>query len=35
MGHEAEHSPTTSDEAKNAWSYYLHSPIHLHGMVLS
>jgi hypothetical protein len=35
-GREADHSPQSSAEVKNAWSYlYLHSPIRLYGVVLS
>jgi hypothetical protein len=33
-GREANHSPPSSAEAKNAWSYTSIHPIHLHGMVL-
>jgi hypothetical protein len=34
LGHEADHSPPSSAEVKNV-VLYLHSPVHLHGMVLS
>jgi hypothetical protein len=34
-GHEADHSPPSSAEVKNAWSYISTPPIHLHGVVLS
>jgi hypothetical protein len=33
-GREADHSPTSSAEVKNSWSYTSTPPIHLHGMVL-
>jgi hypothetical protein len=33
-GREAHHSPPSSAEVKNAWSYTSASPIRLHGMVL-
>jgi len=32
---EANHSPPSSAEVKNAWSYTCTAPIRLHGMVLS
>jgi hypothetical protein len=35
LGHEADHSPPSSAEINNAWSYTSTPPIHLHGMVLS
>jgi hypothetical protein len=31
---EADHSPPSSDEVKNAWSYTSTPPIRLHGVVL-
>jgi hypothetical protein len=34
-GREADHSPPSSAEVKNAWSYTCTPQIHLHGMVLS
>jgi hypothetical protein len=34
-GREADHSPSSSVEAKNAWSYTSTPPIHLHVMLLS
>jgi hypothetical protein len=34
-GHEADHSPSSSAEVKNAWSYTSTPPICLHGVVLS
>jgi hypothetical protein len=34
-GHEADHSPPSSAEVKNAWSCTSTPPICLHGMVLS
>jgi hypothetical protein len=34
-GREADQSPTSSAEVKNAWSYTSTPPIHLHGVVLS
>jgi hypothetical protein len=34
-GCEADHSPPSSAEVKNVWSYTSTPPIHLHGMVLS
>jgi hypothetical protein len=34
-GREDDHSPPSSAEVKNAWSYTSTSPIHLHGVVLS
>jgi len=34
-GHEADHSPPSSSEVKECVGLYLHSPIHLHGVVLS
>jgi len=35
LRHEVDHSSPSSAEVKNVWSYYLHSTVHLHGMVLS
>jgi hypothetical protein len=35
LGHEADHSPPSCAEVKNAWSYTSTPPIHLHGVVLS
>jgi hypothetical protein len=35
LGCEADHSPPSSAEVKNAWSYTSTSPLHLHGIVLS
>jgi hypothetical protein len=35
QGHEADHSPPSSAEVKNAWSYNSTPPIRLHGVVLS
>jgi len=35
LGHEADHSPPSSAEVKNAWSYTSTQPICLHGVVLS
>jgi hypothetical protein len=32
---EADHSPPSSAEVKNAWSYTSTTPINLHGKVLS
>jgi hypothetical protein len=32
---EANHSPPSSAEVKNAWSYTSTSPIRLHGVVLN
>jgi hypothetical protein len=34
-GREADHSPPSSADVKNAWSYTYTSPIRLHGVVLS
>jgi hypothetical protein len=34
-GREADHSPSSSAEVKDWVELYLHSPIHLHGVVLS
>jgi hypothetical protein len=34
-GCEADHSPSSSAEVKNAWSDTSAPPVHLHGMVLS
>jgi len=34
-GSEADHSPPSSAEVKNAWSYTSTSPIRFHGVVLS
>jgi hypothetical protein len=34
-GREADHSPPSSTEVKNAWSYTSTLPIRLHGVVLS
>jgi hypothetical protein len=34
-GREADHSPPSSAEVKNAWSYSSTPPIRLHGVVLS
>jgi hypothetical protein len=34
-GREADHSPPSSAEVENAWSYTSTSPTRLHGMVLS
>jgi hypothetical protein len=34
-GREADHSPPSSDEVKECVELYLHSPIRLHGVVLS
>jgi hypothetical protein len=34
LGHEADHSPPSSAEVKNAWSYTSTPPIHLHEIVL-
>jgi hypothetical protein len=34
-GHEADHSPPSSAEVKECVVLYLHSPIRLHGVVLS
>jgi hypothetical protein len=33
-GHEADHSPPSSANVKNSWSYNSTAPICLHGMVL-
>jgi hypothetical protein len=35
LGHEADHSPPSSAEVKNAWSYTSTPSICLHGVVLS
>jgi hypothetical protein len=35
LGREAEHSPPSSAEVKNAWSYTSTPPIRLHGVVCS
>jgi len=35
LGCEADHSPPSSAEVKNAWSYTSTLPVCLHGMVLS
>jgi len=35
LGCEADHSPLSSAEAKNAWSYTSAPPVHLHDMVIS
>jgi hypothetical protein len=32
--YEADHSPPSSAEVYNAWSFYLHSPVHLDSIVL-
>jgi hypothetical protein len=32
---EADHSPPSSAEVKNAWSYTSTTPVRLHGVVLS
>jgi len=34
LEHEADHSPPSSNKVKECMELYLHSPIHLHGMVL-
>jgi hypothetical protein len=34
-GREADHSPPSSAEVKNAWSYTSTPPVRLHGVVLS
>jgi hypothetical protein len=34
-GSEADHSPPSSAEVKNAWNYASTPPIRLHGVVLS
>jgi hypothetical protein len=34
LGHEVDHSPPSSAEVKNAWSYTSTPPIRLHGVVL-
>jgi hypothetical protein len=34
-GREADHSPPSSAEVKNAWSYTSIPPVHLHGVVPS
>jgi hypothetical protein len=33
-GSEADHSPPSSAEVKNVWSYASTPPVHLHGVVL-
>jgi hypothetical protein len=35
LGHEADYSPPSSAEVKNAWSYNSTPPIRLHGVVFS
>jgi hypothetical protein len=35
LGYEADHSPPSSAEVNNAWSYAFTPPIRLHGVVLS
>jgi hypothetical protein len=35
LGHEADHSPPSSAKVKEWMELYLHSPIRLHGVVLS
>jgi len=35
VGREADHSPPSSAGVKERVELYLHSPIHLHGVVLS
>jgi hypothetical protein len=35
LGREPEHSPSSSVEVKNSWSYTSTSPIRFHGVVLS
>jgi hypothetical protein len=35
LGHEADHSSPSSAEVKKCVQLYLHSPVHLHGVVLS
>jgi hypothetical protein len=35
LGREADHSPPSSAEVKNSWSFTSNPPIHLHGVVLS
>jgi hypothetical protein len=35
LGREADHSPPSGAEVKNAWSFTFTSPIRLHGVVLS
>jgi hypothetical protein len=35
LGHETDHSPPSSAEVKNVWSYTSIPPIHIHGVVLS
>jgi hypothetical protein len=35
LGREVNHSPLSSAEVKNAWSYTAPLPIHLHGVVLN
>jgi hypothetical protein len=34
-GRKDNHSPPSSAEVKNAWSYVTTPPIHLHGLILS
>jgi hypothetical protein len=34
-GHEADHSPPSSSEVKNAWSYISTPPIRLHGVMFN
>jgi len=34
-GREADHSPPSNAQVKNAWNYTSIPPIHLHGVVLS
>jgi hypothetical protein len=34
-GHEADHSPPSSAEVKNAWNYTSTAPVRLHDVVLS
>jgi len=35
LGREADHSPPSSAEIKNAWSYTSTPPVRLHGVVLT
>jgi hypothetical protein len=35
LGREADHSPPSSAEVKNAWNYTSIPPVRLHGVVLS
>jgi len=35
LGREADHSPPSCADVKNAWSYTSTIPIRLHGMMLS